>query len=60
MGKNRRSTEFKNNSQVIDMAEARERRQKRRRAEKEKKEENLKRRQKMRNDLDIPLFLIEW
>ena len=39
MGKNRRSKEFKNNSQVIDMEEARARRQQKRRAEKEKKEE---------------------
>ena len=39
MGKRRRSTEFKNNSQVIDMEEARARRQQKRRAEKEKKEE---------------------
>ncbi len=39
MSKNRRSKEFKNNSRVIDMDEARAKRQEKRRAEKEKKEE---------------------
>lgn len=38
MGKNRRSREFKNNSQVIDMEEARKKRLEKRRAEREKEE----------------------
>lgn len=45
MGKNRRSKEFRNNSQVIDMEEARKQRLEKRRAEKEKKEEKILRAQ---------------
>lgn len=39
MRKKRRSAEFKNNSQVIDIAEARQQRQARRQAEKDREEE---------------------
>ncbi len=42
MRKKRRSAEFKNNSQVIDMNEARRLRQQKRQAEKEKEEEKLR------------------
>ena len=43
MGKNRRSKEYKNNSQIIDMEEARKQRLEKRRAEREKKEEKTHR-----------------
>lgn len=46
MGKNRRSKEYRNNSQVIDMEEARAQRLEKRRVEKEKKEEKLLKAQK--------------
>ena len=42
MGKRRRSTEFKNNSQVIDMEQARKQRLEKRRAERAKKKRKLK------------------
>lgn len=42
MRKKRRSAEFKNNSQVIDMNEARRLRQQKRQAEKEREEEKLR------------------
>lgn len=42
MGKKRRSTEFKNNSQVIDMEQARKQRLEKRRAEKAKEEAKVK------------------
>lgn len=42
MGKQRRSKEFKNNSQVIDMEEARRQRLEKRRAEKAKEEEKAR------------------
>lgn len=42
MGKRRRSTEFKNNSQVIDMEQARKQRLEKRRAERAKEEEKAK------------------
>lgn len=42
MRKKRRSAEFKNNSQVIDMNEARRLRQQKRQAEKEKEEEKIR------------------
>ena len=38
MGKNRRSTEFRNSSRVIDMEEARKKRHEKRQAEREKEE----------------------
>lgn len=43
MGKNRRSTEFRNSSRVIDMEEARKKRQEKRQAEREKEERKAKR-----------------
>lgn len=43
MGKKRRSREFKNNSQVIDMDEARKKRLAKRREEKEREEERARR-----------------
>ena len=46
MSKNRRSTEFRNSSQVIDMEEARKERQKKRQAERAKEEEKARRAQK--------------
>ena len=55
MGKNRRSKEFKNNSQVIDMEEARARRQQKRRAEKEKKEEKELRAKQQKAELQKEL-----
>lgn len=42
MGKKRRSREFKNNSQVIDMGEARKKRQAKRREEKAREEERAR------------------
>lgn len=42
MGRKRRSREFKNNSQVIDIEEARKQRLEKRRAEKKKEEERIK------------------
>lgn len=43
MGKNRRSTEFRNSSRVIDMEEARKKRHEKRQAEREKEEKKAKR-----------------
>lgn len=42
MGRKRRSREFKNNSQVIDIEKARKQRLEKRRAEKEKEEEKIR------------------
>ena len=42
MGKKRRSREFRNNSQVIDMDEARKKRQAKRREEKAREEEKAR------------------
>ena len=55
MGKKRRSKEFKNNSQVIDMEEARRQRLEKRRAEREKEELKAKEsaRQKTRGKMAI-------
>ena len=55
MGKRRRSKEFKNNSQVIDMEQARRQRLEKRRAEREKEEAKAKEsaRQKTRGKMAI-------